>query len=83
MTIKEILKGIDKTEMDERCGWWETSTGAKFGAERLEEIVAFTEKYALHERIYELRTLYEIVDGQTTKNDILERIRINKEKLND
>jgi hypothetical protein len=38
--IEEILKGIDKTEIDAEEGWWETSTGAEFGAERLRQIRA-------------------------------------------
>jgi hypothetical protein len=27
-----LLKGIDKTEIESADGWWETSTGADFGA---------------------------------------------------
>jgi hypothetical protein len=27
-----LLKGIDQTENESDDGWWETSTGAKFGA---------------------------------------------------
>lgn len=37
--IKEILKGIDETETESIQGWWETSTGAKFGAEKLSAIL--------------------------------------------
>jgi hypothetical protein len=37
-TIKDILKGIDQTEIESSDGWWETSTGAKFGAEKLKQI---------------------------------------------
>jgi hypothetical protein len=33
--VEEILDGIDSTETDEPPGWWETSTGADFGKERL------------------------------------------------
>ena len=36
--IKELLKGIDETELN--GGWWETSTGAEFGAEKLKELIA-------------------------------------------
>ena len=32
--IKNILDGIDRTD-DEEDGWWETSTGAEFGKEKL------------------------------------------------
>ena len=30
--VGELLKGIDKDEVEEPDGWWETSTGAEFGA---------------------------------------------------
>jgi hypothetical protein len=33
----QILDGIDRTETD-RDGWWETSTGATFGAGVLRQI---------------------------------------------
>ena len=36
--IKKILDGIDKTETEAPSGWWETSTGAKFGASILDQI---------------------------------------------
>lgn len=36
--IEKILEGIDKTETEDKNGWWETSTGAKFGAQKLEEL---------------------------------------------
>jgi hypothetical protein len=36
--IEEILAGIDKTETDDDKGWWETSTGAKFGKDKLNQI---------------------------------------------
>ena len=39
--IEKILSGIDKTEIeDQEKGWWGTSTGAAFGAEKLAEIKA-------------------------------------------
>jgi hypothetical protein len=38
-TIKDILKGIDQTGIESSDGWWETSTGAKFGAEKLKQIL--------------------------------------------
>jgi hypothetical protein len=37
--IKELLKGIDQVET-EPYGWWETSTGAAFGAKKLQELIA-------------------------------------------
>ena len=35
-----ILKGIDETEIESPDGWWETSTGAEFGAAILASIRA-------------------------------------------
>jgi hypothetical protein len=36
--IERILYGIDKTELECSAGWWETSTGAEYGARKLEKI---------------------------------------------
>jgi hypothetical protein len=36
--IRDILKGIDKDTCQDKDGWWETSTGAEFGAKKLKEI---------------------------------------------
>lgn len=33
--IGKILTGIDKDEIEDENGWWETSTGAKFGKTKL------------------------------------------------
>ena len=38
--IREILKGIDQEDTVEG-GWWETSTGAEFGAKKLAEVEAY------------------------------------------
>lgn len=40
--VKEILKGIDKDEVED--GWWETSTGASFGASKLNELLNYLEE---------------------------------------
>jgi len=37
--IREILKGIDDEEGGDGVGWWETSAGAKFGAEKLQQVM--------------------------------------------
>ena len=50
----EILEGIDKTENEVDCGWWETSFGAKFGKMKKEEIQQFIEK-TLQEQREEIR----------------------------
>lgn len=36
--LREILAGIDQDGIDAEGGWWETSTGAEFGAARLAEL---------------------------------------------
>ena len=36
--IKKILIGIDQTELENPEGWWETSAGAEFGANKLKQI---------------------------------------------
>jgi len=41
--IREILKGIDKTESESEDGWWETSEGAEFGRKKLEELIEYSE----------------------------------------
>jgi hypothetical protein len=35
-----LLRGIDETEYESADGWWETSTGAEFGAGRIAAIRA-------------------------------------------
>jgi len=35
-----LLRGIDETETESADGWWETSTGAAFGAGRIAAIRA-------------------------------------------
>lgn len=41
-----MLKGIDATQSrPEDDGWWETTTGAEFGAEKLAEIEALLRRY--------------------------------------
>ena len=37
--VKTVLKGIDQTECDSPEGWWETSTGAEFGAKKLQHVI--------------------------------------------
>ena len=41
--ICEILEGIDQDEINNGDGWWETSFGAKFGKEKLKELLAYIE----------------------------------------
>lgn len=45
--LREILIGIDSTECANDDGWWETSTGAEFGASKLSAVEAlFSEQNA-------------------------------------
>lgn len=37
--LHRIVHGIDRAETESADGWWETSTGAEFGAERLRRLV--------------------------------------------
>jgi hypothetical protein len=39
--IREILRGIDQTETESENGWWETSTGAQYGQNKLNELFEY------------------------------------------
>ena len=45
--LNEILKGIDKDQCDSSDGWWETSSGAEFGAKKLKEVQNLVKKLTL------------------------------------
>ena len=45
--LNEILKGIDKDQCDSSDGWWETSSGAEFGAKKLKEVQDLFKKLTL------------------------------------
>ena len=45
--LNEILKGIDKDECESTDGWWETSSGAEFGAKKLKEVQDLVENLSL------------------------------------
>lgn len=38
--LRSILQGIDQCEYENDNGWWETATGAGFGARKLAEVEA-------------------------------------------
>lgn len=42
--VRQILAGIDEQETQRDDGWWETSTGAEFGAQKLAEVVALIDR---------------------------------------
>ncbi len=37
--VRQVLAGIDLTEMEDDTGWWETSGGANFGMQRLRALL--------------------------------------------
>ena len=41
--VKEILKGIDEVQSESEDGWWETSVGAEFGFNKLEDLLVAIE----------------------------------------
>jgi len=48
--VKQILSGIDSDSCEsngnlDKEGWWETSTGAEFGAEKLEAVIKVIKKH--------------------------------------
>jgi len=45
--LNEILKGIDKDQCSSDDGWWETSSGAEFGANKLKEVQDLVKKLTL------------------------------------
>ena len=45
--IRRILSGIDQTEADGPSGWWETSAGAEFGAQKLAELESLIDSLKL------------------------------------
>ena len=52
--ILKILEGIDKTEAESNNGWWETSIGAQFGDEKLNDIIfCFDELKAQRDELLE------------------------------
>ena len=64
--ILKILEGIDKTEAESNNGWWETSIGAQFGDEKLNDIIfCFDELKAQRDELLEAL--------ETIMNDWLKR----------
>lgn len=52
--IEQILVGIDKDDFEFAGGWWETSTGAEFGAKIKSEIIDFINKESIRARINQM-----------------------------
>jgi hypothetical protein len=42
--IKKTLDGIDQDECEYDNGWWETSYGAEFGKNKLDELIKLIEE---------------------------------------
>lgn len=57
--LEEILDGIDKTEIEYENGWWETSTGAEFGAKTKQELQALIDSAKREGAIEELKKLLD------------------------
>lgn len=53
--LMAILKGIDEDELESGHGWWETSTGAEFGAKKFEEVLRFVAQRERAARLDELK----------------------------
>lgn len=49
--FNKILEGVDKTEVEYKEGWWETSTGAAFGHGRKILLRSFIQK--VYDEAYE------------------------------
>jgi hypothetical protein len=64
------LAGIDKDQSASPDGWWETSTGAAFGAGKLSNILALLTQGDAHEQAREerLRALVEKWRAQATRS---------------
>ena len=45
--LRKILIGIDKDQCEDDNGWWETSSGAEFGAKKLKEVEALVKKLTI------------------------------------
>ena len=37
--VRQVLAGIDLTELEDETGWWETSAGTNFGVQRLRALL--------------------------------------------
>ncbi|EPA8519147.1 hypothetical protein ACQ686_005052 [Klebsiella aerogenes] len=71
--VTSILDGIDRTELDD--GWWETSAGAEFGREKLEEIRSCmikksADKSAFLQHVEKLATDAKELAEQVQRNDV-------------
>lgn len=72
--IKTMLSGIDETEIGAEDGWWETSTGANFGEEKLKEVIAYIDDLnASHEE--------ELNEKQRSVNGLLHNLSVIESEL--
>jgi hypothetical protein len=56
--LNTILDGIDRCQTDQPEGWWETSTGAEFGARKLAEVKTLVQRLVNTEGILRRRLEY-------------------------
>ena len=68
--LNEILKGIDKDQCDSSDGWWETSSGAEFGAKKLKEVQDLVRKLTLTDVSQQRELLFCGVCDEETKHDV-------------
>lgn len=81
--IERLLIGIDKTEYVSSAGWWETSTGAKYGARilaKIKELFDNDNKTECREKHWQQLAgefacmvnwaCVELLNGNTTANDL-------------
>ena len=65
--LNEILKGIDKDQCDSSDGWWETSSGAEFGAKKLKEVQDLVKKLTLTDVSQQRELLKFFVETQASE----------------
>lgn len=67
------LNGMDKTEIDDAHGWWETSTGAEYGADVKKSILEYiAQLQAENKRLRE--AIQEMIDEYYNPDNYLEAI---------
>ena len=72
--INEILKGIDKDQCSSDDGWWETSSGAEFGANKLKEVQDLVKKLNKHKMSKFLELQIRLLEE--------ERVKLREEIIN-
>ena len=84
--IKIELDGIANTQSEYDDGWWETSTGAEFGKERLNKVLKIIEALEQPTTTYEqpqgwMQQLVSETDGKKTIRYTFTKTRIGKNDI--